>query len=106
MPRLEPGMIIKTNYGTGPYVIKQITRGCTCAHILSEINMANPACLPPHLHLTLTDLDGSGKFYLNYYDEETLLCLGPPCWDGSIDEIIILPRNSFPNRLPIQTTLF
>ena len=75
--RLEIGQLIKTNYDTGPYPYKVISiiRGCTCTHLLDEIeNIEKP--LPPHLHLRLEDMkDGKKDSYLNYYDEETLTCV-------------------------------
>jgi hypothetical protein len=47
--KLRQGMLIKTNYNTGPYRIKKIKRGCTCAHVLAEINMNNPPATTPPL---------------------------------------------------------
>ena len=102
--RLTQGMLIKTNYGTGPYRIKKIVRGCTCAHYLDQINMDNPPDLPPHLHLILTSLDGTGEFYLNYYDEETLISYGPGNYDGIKNQIIVLPHDG-PLK-PLQMDLF
>jgi hypothetical protein len=97
-------MLIKTNYNTGPYRIKKIMRGCTCAHVLAEINMNTPPPLPPHLHLIVTNPDGSGKFYLNYYDEETLISYGPGSHDGTKDQIIIL--TPVKPMTPMQMDLF
>ena len=65
--RLEVGDIIKTNYGTGPYVIKSIMRNCTGPAPLDEINLDNPPESLPHIHLVL-----EGGFYLSGYDEATL----------------------------------
>jgi hypothetical protein len=102
--KLAQGMLIKTNYNTGPYRIKKIKRDCTCAHFLAEINMNNPPPLPPHLHLTVTNPDGSGEFYLNYYDEETLIGYGPGSYDGTKDQIIVLTPD-MPLK-PLQMDLF
>jgi hypothetical protein len=101
---LTQGMLIKTNYGTGPYRIKKITRGCTCSHILSQINMNEPPNLPPHLHLVVTSPDGTGEFYLNYYDEQTLISYGPGSYDGTKDQIIVV----IPDKplKPLQMDLF
>jgi len=74
--KLAPGMLVKTSYGTGPYRIKKIYRNKT-------------------MHLTVTRPDGTGVFYLNNYDEETLSCL------GNDDRVEILP-----NDQSIQLTLF
>ncbi len=102
--KLRQGMLVKTNYGTGPYRIKKVKRGCTCSHILAKINMDNPPALPPHLHLTVILPDGGGEFYLNYFDEDTLISLGPGNYDGIKDQIILLPPDR-PIR-PLQMDLF
>lgn len=62
--RLEIGDIVKTSYGTGPYVIEGIRRDCTCPKPLDEINMDDPPASPPHIGLIL-----KGHYYLNGYDE-------------------------------------
>jgi hypothetical protein len=91
---LEIGQIIKTSYDTGPYKIKEIVRGCTCTHILDEIE-SKVAPLPPHLHLTLVGVGGDHNdgevAYLGYYDEQTLQSV----W---CDDRIILCEN----REPVQ----
>jgi hypothetical protein len=91
---LEIGQIIKTNYGTGPYRITEITRGCTCTHVLDAIE-GKEAPLPPHLHLTLRGCGGDhnegSEFYLGYYDEATLQSL-------QCDDKLILCEN----REPVQ----
>jgi len=103
--RLEPGMLIKTNY-SGPYRIVSITRGCTCPLYLDEINMKDPPDQPPHIHLTCCDPDTPRKLYwLNWYDEETLLSLTQSyCGQKTeldYDVIIVLD-----NDKPVQRTLF
>jgi len=65
--RLEIGDIVKTSYGTGPYVIKSIFRNCTGPAPLDEINLDNPPESLHHINLTL-----EGGFYLNGYKETTL----------------------------------
>lgn len=60
---LEIGMLIKTNY-SGPYRIKSISRGCGCDRYERE-----------HIHLVCTNPDGTGKFWLNGWDERTLRSL-------------------------------
>lgn len=109
MARLEPGMLIKTNY-SGPYRIKSIDRDCTCVSYLDLINNKLNAHRRPHIHLMCEDLvDGktvSGKTcWLNGYDEDTLESLELSyCGGKSIlghDKIFLLDTNT-----PIQTTLF
>jgi hypothetical protein len=101
---LKPGMLIKTNYGTGPYRIKKIKRDCTCAHFLAVINQNDPPPLPPHIHLTVSNPDGSGEFYLHYYDAETLIGFGPGRYDGTKDQIRIVTPDK-PMK-PMQMDLF
>jgi hypothetical protein len=102
--RLTQGMLIKTNYGTGPYRIKKIIRKCTCPHVLATINLNNPPALPAHMHLIVTGPDGKGEFYLNYYNEETLISYGPGSYDGTKDQIIVLPPDK--SLRPMQMDLF
>ena len=103
--RLEPGMLIKTNYSERQYRIVLIERGCTCPLYLDEIDMDDPPPQPPHIHLTLTRPDGTGKFWMGHYVEETLLslqktyCGMKPAPD--YDRIIILEQDR-----PVQATLF
>ena len=99
--KLEPGMLIETNY-SGPYRIKSIERGCTCSAY--DIGRGKPPPRPEHIHLILSSPDGNGKFYLNGYNEETL-----KSWDMSWNEkeelepdyITILKQDK-----PIQSTFF
>lgn len=106
--KLEVGMLIETNY-SGPYRIKTIERGCTCVHPLDQMNnMGNPdkqRAQAPHLHLVVTRPDGTGEFFLSYFDEETLLSLQQTYCGGKdklgYDRIIILPQDKH-----IQHTLF
>jgi len=93
--RLEVGMVLKTSYGTGPYKLKSITRGCTCPSYLDELDHGDEAeARPPHIYLVLTPVDGHVEFYLNHYDEQTLRSV------INSDHLILC---STPE--PIQTTL-
>ena len=102
--RLEKGMLIKTNY-SGPYRIMQIVRGCTCPLYADVLDMAEPPPQPPHLHLTLTSPDGSGKSYLGHFVEESLLSLHKTyCGfktEPDFDRIIVMKSD-----IPIQTSMF
>lgn len=60
---LQVGMLIETNY-SGPYRIKSISGGCRCGQYERK-----------HIHLVCTRPDGTGKFWLNGWDEETLRSL-------------------------------
>lgn len=97
-------MLIKTNYSE-PYRITGLIRGCTCPFYIDEINMDDPPPTSPHIHLTLTRPDGSGRFWLGHFDEETLLSLDKSYCGGKTelgyDRIIILDQD-----MPVQMTLF
>lgn len=97
--KLEAGMLIKTNY-SGPYRIVSISRDCTCSGRHQD---RTPA--PPHIHLTLSRPDGTGTFYLNRFDEETLLSLDKTyCGNKEeldCDRIIVMEQDR-----PIQASLF
>ncbi len=103
--RLEKGMLIKTNYSEQAYRIVEIERGCTCPTYINKLDMDDPPAQPPHLHLTLTRPDGSGKFWISHFIEETLCSLEKTyCGfkkEPDVDHIIILGQD----RL-VQQTLF
>jgi len=102
--RPEPGMLIKTNYG-GPYRIISVKRGCTCPSYFDELEMDEPPERRPHLHLICSKPDGKGRYYLDDWDEESLLSLEKSCCGGKekldYDRIFILEQDQ-----PIQLTLF
>lgn len=88
-------MVVKTSYGTGPYRILSIVRGCTCGAYLEIINGHHEHRLPPHIHLVCEwagpESDKSaGPFYLNQYDEETLTCIGHCDYEGKFDTLEIV----------------
>jgi len=72
--RLREGMLVRTSYGSGPYEILSITRGCTCPEYLDTLEMEDPPPAEPHIHLVCIKPGESkrNKFYLSGYDEETL----------------------------------
>jgi hypothetical protein len=101
--KLEPGMLIETNY-SGPYRIKSVTRGCTCPNYVDTINLENPPPQSPHIHIVCSNPDKTGEFYLNGYDEETLQSLDKSyCESDKLehDYITILEQDK-----PIQKTFF
>jgi hypothetical protein len=91
--KLEPGMLIQTNY-EGPYRIKSIERDCNC-----------PSYSQRHICMTATKPDGTDMYYLNGWIEETLLSIDKTYFghktELDYDTITILP-----NDKPIQTSLF
>ena len=88
--KLAVGMLIDTSYGTGPYRIKKIIRGCTCPLYLDTLNRPKDApAQPEHLHLFLTGIDGKGNFYINHFVESTLERLQKNA-DGTADKLRII----------------
>jgi len=67
---LEIGQRIKTNYGTGPYKITSIVRGCTCKAPTDFFDEGPD--MPPHIHLALEGVEDGKEYWLGWYDEETL----------------------------------
>jgi len=102
--KLEPGMLIKTNY-SGPYRIKRVRRGCTCPNYIDSLNMKNPPASPSHIHLEVTRPDGTGDFSVCRFFEESLMSLNKTyCGHKDVldyDRIFIIDQDR-----PIQMTLF
>jgi len=100
--KLEPGMLIKTNF-SGPYRIKAIKRGCRCqlhSNRMKGIDQNQPS----HIHLTMTRPDGTGRFWMGHFDEGTLLSLQKTYCNKTelgYDRIIIMLQDQ-----PVQGTLF
>lgn len=90
--KLDIGQIIKTNYGSGPYKVKSIFRGCTCKDPLDFFDEGPD--LPSHIHLRLRDLRDGKEALLGFYNEETLKSI------RSDDQIILCE-----NKEPIQRSL-
>ena len=72
--KLESGMLITTNY-SGPYRVKDVRRGCTCSRYVDTLNLRDPPPGRPHIDIVCTRPDGSGEFYLNRWDEDSLRSL-------------------------------
>ena len=85
MTVLAEGMYVRTSYGTGPYRIVDILRGCTCPSYLDTINLVDPPPSPPHIHLSLRKpFERRGVYSIGGIDEQTLKCV----W--SDDQIFIV----------------
>lgn len=93
--KLQVGCEVRTNYGTGPYIVEKITGPCNCPKYLPIFN-EEPS--PDHYHLVCKGRDGGGRkgtFYLNGYTLE-----GNSVWDDS--ELII----ELVEGVQIQLSLF
>jgi hypothetical protein len=63
--------IVKTNYGSGPYIIKRVSGPCICAQYLDQITPSTwvdgkPKPSEPHYHMVCQCVRGrDGDFYLS-----------------------------------------
>lgn len=102
--RLEVGMIVSTNYGTGPYQIVRIKRNCDCPNYVELINNPSGARRSKrHIHITCRPVNlppnkRNELSYLNGYDEKTLRNV----WNKK-DRLIIRDDVKLPK--PIQITM-
>ena len=67
---IQPGAIVRTSYGTGPYIVLSVEHDCTCACYLDQINMSDPPPSPPHMHLACAvvgDPDRTEQCWLGGY---------------------------------------
>jgi len=84
---LQVGDVIRTSYGTGPYRVVEILRGCTCPSYLNQIERDDEApASRPHVHMEcrLVGREKEGPFTVSGYDDETLKSV----WNGDRIEIV------------------
>lgn len=74
MDRIKKGMILRTSYGTGPYRVIELTKGCTCPSFTDAITLLGDAPpSKPHVHCSCRLVgERTGFYWLNGYDENTL----------------------------------
>jgi hypothetical protein len=65
---IQVGDIIKTSYGTGPFVVLSVLRGCTCAEFVRRIN-GDDSPSEPHMHADLMDMNGRKGYGIGGYDD-------------------------------------
>lgn len=94
--RIEIGMTIITSYGTGPYVVKEIVRGCTCPEYVRSLNGDNRPS-EPHIHIVCEkpEKEKEHPYYLNGYRSD-----GSNVWSN--DRIMLTGKQ----HKAIQLTLF
>lgn len=64
---MKVGVILKTSYGTGSYLVQRISEICTCPSYTASLN-GDDSPSKPHYHFTLKDLDKrGGTSWLNGY---------------------------------------
>lgn len=103
--RLEVGMLIRTNYSRETMRILSIDRDCTCPNYLLSLEY-KPA--PPrrrHLNIVCTKPDGTGRFYLDGWDEQTLLSINKT-YCGFKTEIDFDKIEIVESDRPVQSSLF
>lgn len=82
---IQIGTIVTTNYGTGPYEIKERTGPCTCTHPLDSLE-GDETPSREHYHFVVTKEGEQSDFYLNgYYKDVSGRILN--AWND--DEILI-----------------
>jgi hypothetical protein len=61
---LRVGACVRTTYGAGPYVVKEIEGPCTCPEYLRMLD-GDETPSRPHYHLTVSGIEGhqKGKTY-------------------------------------------
>lgn len=74
MGRIKKGMILRTSYGTGPYRVIEVTKGCTCPSFTDAVTLLGDAPpSKPHVHCMCRKVgERTGFYWLNGYDENTL----------------------------------
>ncbi len=79
------GLLVRTSYGTGPYLVRTLSGPCICCSYLDTINgRERPS--KPHFHLTFRRPDGrGGDYYLNGFTLE-----GRSVW--SRDKLTVQPQ--------------
>lgn len=67
---VAPGLVVRTSYGTGPYVVLRVDGPCCCSSYLDSISgRERPS--KPHFHITCRKPDGrGGNYHLNGYSLE------------------------------------
>lgn len=86
MGRIQKGMLVKTSYNSGPYIVESVEGNCDCPSFLDSLEFSEAAPRSkPHTHIRCNRLGGNKKefYYLNGYDEN-LNCV----WNS--DRLILL----------------
>lgn len=77
--KLQPGVVVRTSYGTGPYCITSVYGPCACPRFLDSISLREPPASELHYHLLCEDADrrGGAPYHLNGYRPD-----GTNVWDS------------------------
>lgn len=66
---VQTGNIVTTSYGTGPYLLTEVSGPCTCSNAIGLINGIE-GCSEPHFHAVCEHNKSGGTFYLNGYTQD------------------------------------
>ena len=66
---MQAGNIVATSYGTGPYLLTEVSGPCTCPNVIGLIN-GTAASSEPHFHAVCEHSKSGGTFYLNGYTQD------------------------------------
>lgn len=94
--KIEIGMVVVTNYGTGPYVILHISRPCNCPNYLDTLRPKPWPESDIHYHFICKkpeDHPRADKYYLGGYRLD-----GTNVWDSDFLTVVDLYN--------VQTSLF
>lgn len=100
---LAVGITVRTNYDTGPYVVRRITGPCRCPSYVARIN-GDETPSEPHYHIAASQAPFTkfAPFFLNGYRED-----GTNVW--SDDRLIFESAEVAPpvvSAQPCQLALF
>ena len=100
MKRVYKGMVVRTSYNTGPFIVTDIKENCTCPNFMDFITLFDRApSSRPHYHLRCKELHKkSGFYWLNGYDENL-----NSVWSG--DHLIVCSEETTILALSISNNL-
>ena len=96
MARFQKGQIVRTSYGTGPYIITSVYGPSTEPSFLSSLNgITTPS--KPHFCLTVrpVGVKSSSDCYLNGYDEDGNSVWNSDCLIFCAEETLLLSFTGF-----------
>ncbi|PRZ51181.1 hypothetical protein BX589_12022 [Paraburkholderia fungorum] len=73
---LRIGACVRTNYNTGPFIVKTLSAPCTCAAYHDHLNGRDRPS-KPYFHMEVADLAGRSGYYLNGYTLDGRSVWGP-----------------------------
>jgi hypothetical protein len=99
---ISPGDIVKTSYGTGPFLVTRVIRNCTCVHIHDRTN-GNDIPLPRHIHIDCDDMNGKSGYGINYYDDSQIPARSVWAWKDYVE--VVGHDENFKPEVPAEEQL-